>query len=103
MTKYADIVFDGPPGHEAGRFVEVEDGAGRSINAGEWIKRDDGLWALRLTESDTHIIPVFAEDGKTPVLFDVYVLVAGQPTWIGSRRTLEQALSAAKNISADGT
>lgn len=42
-----DIVFDGPPGHESGRFVEVErDGV--SINAGAWRKRDDGLWALRI-------------------------------------------------------
>ncbi|MFZ1009835.1 MAG: hypothetical protein WAN65_23565 [Candidatus Sulfotelmatobacter sp.] len=97
MTKYTDILFDGPPGHEAGRFVEVEDGAGRSINIGEWIERDDGLWALRLTESDTRLVPVFAENSKTPMLFDIYVLVSGQPTWIGSRRTVEQCTLAIKN------
>lgn len=44
-----NIIFDGPPGHDAGRFVEVETDDGRSINAGEWIKRPDGLWALRIT------------------------------------------------------
>lgn len=43
-----DVVFDGPPSHESGRFVECEDGKGRSINAGEWIQRHDGLWALRI-------------------------------------------------------
>jgi hypothetical protein len=43
-----DIVLSGPPGLEGGRFIEVEDGHGRSISAGEWIKRDDGLWMLRL-------------------------------------------------------
>ena len=32
-----DIVFDGPPGPESGRFVEVEDEQGHNINAGEWI------------------------------------------------------------------
>ena len=42
-----DIVFDGPPSHESGRFVEVEE-AGSSIEIGSWFKRPDGLWALRL-------------------------------------------------------
>jgi hypothetical protein len=41
------IIFDGPPSHESGRFVEVELN-GKSVNAGEWIQRDDGLWALVL-------------------------------------------------------
>ena len=43
--KHIDIVFDGPPGQDAGRFIEVEDENGRSINAG--VQRDR-LWALRL-------------------------------------------------------
>ncbi len=43
-----DIVFDGPPGPESGRFVEVEDLNGRSIIVGEWIERPDGYWALRV-------------------------------------------------------
>ena len=40
------IVFDGPPGPEAGRFIEVEDADGHSINVGEWQKRGDGNWQL---------------------------------------------------------
>lgn len=43
-----NIVFDGPPGPEAGRFVEVELDDGRSISVGEWIERLDGMWALRI-------------------------------------------------------
>jgi len=43
-----DIVFDGPPGHEAGRFVEVEAPPGRSVRHGEWIRRENGYWALRI-------------------------------------------------------
>ena len=43
-----DIVFDGPPSHESGRFVEVENQDGHSISVGEWIERDDGYWVLRL-------------------------------------------------------
>lgn len=45
---YIDVVFDGPPSHESGRFVEVENPAGQGINAGEWIDRGNGLWALRI-------------------------------------------------------
>lgn len=43
-----DVVFDGPPSHESGRFVEVEDMQGRSVRVGEWIDRKDGYWALRI-------------------------------------------------------
>lgn len=49
---FIDIVFDGPPSHESGRFVEVEDDAGRSISYGQWIERKDGLWALRIHSDD---------------------------------------------------
>jgi len=45
---FVDIVFDAPPGPESGRFVEVENAMGESINAGEWIKRKDGYFALRI-------------------------------------------------------
>ncbi len=39
------IVFDGSPGTEGGRFVEVETQPGISINAGQWAQRD-GFWLL---------------------------------------------------------
>lgn len=42
------ILFDGPPGPEAGRFVEVETPDGRSVNAGTWHERPDGYWELRI-------------------------------------------------------
>jgi hypothetical protein len=47
------VVFDGPPGHESGRFVECETPDGRSINAGEWHERNDGLWELRIPNALT--------------------------------------------------
>lgn len=47
-----NLVFDGPPSHESGRFVEVELDDGRSVGCGEWIERPDGLWALRITAGD---------------------------------------------------
>ncbi len=46
--KFIDIVFDGPPGPESGRFVEVEDEAGKSIDFGQWVHRPDGFWVLRI-------------------------------------------------------
>lgn len=47
-----DIVFDGPPSPEMPRFVEVENGRGRSVNCGEWLQRPDGYWVLRITAED---------------------------------------------------
>lgn len=45
-----DIVFDGPPAHESGRFVEVERTSnGHGVSIGRWHERDDGLWALRIS------------------------------------------------------
>jgi hypothetical protein len=50
---FVDIVFDGPPGPEDnGRFVEVESPPGHSIRFGEWVRRAEGLWALRITAAD---------------------------------------------------
>lgn len=46
--KYVDVVFDGPPAPESGRFVELESPAGTGIRFGEWIDRGDGYWALRI-------------------------------------------------------
>ena len=50
-----DIVFDGPPGPESGRFVEVENAEGHSIKFGEWVKRADGYWVFRIEQ---HSLPV---------------------------------------------
>ncbi|TCO43581.1 hypothetical protein EV646_112158 [Kribbella antiqua] len=43
-----NIVFDGPPAPEGGRFVEVETDDGHSISIGQWLQRSDGNWALRI-------------------------------------------------------
>lgn len=51
LEKDVDIVFDGPPGPEAGRFVEVEV-EGKSINFGRWVHREDGYWVLRFNVNE---------------------------------------------------
>jgi len=44
-----NIIFDGPPGHKAGRLVEVEDfETGKSVGVGHWWPQGNGLWALTL-------------------------------------------------------
>lgn len=48
QTSAINIIFDGPPSPESGRFVEVENDEGKSISIGEWIEREDGFWALRI-------------------------------------------------------
>lgn len=45
---YIDVVFDGPPSHESGRFVECEAPDGSRVSAGEWAQRPDGLWRMRI-------------------------------------------------------
>ena len=39
------IVFDGPPGHQSGRFVEVENSDGEGLSGGEW-KQAGEFWRL---------------------------------------------------------
>lgn len=79
--KHTDIVFDGPPGHEAGRFVEVEDAGGKSIRLGEWVHRADGYWALRIvTASDiladlTALLRVTEHDGSQWISADAFDVV----------------------------
>lgn len=47
---YFDFVCDAPPGPESGRFIEVENALGQGISKGQWLKRPDGYWVLRVTE-----------------------------------------------------
>ncbi len=46
--EYIDIVFDDSPGSVSGRFVEVEDPSGASINAGVWVQQVGEPWYWRL-------------------------------------------------------
>jgi hypothetical protein len=40
------LLIDGPPGPEAGRFVDVVDSDGAGVRLGDWYETPDGLWAL---------------------------------------------------------
>lgn len=65
MSDYIDIVFDGPPSHESGRFVEVENSKGESIDFGEWRHRPDGYWALRIPREDNLPCPKCGKGGSS--------------------------------------
>lgn len=56
MSQHIDIVFDGPDGPSAGRFIEVENDKGISIKMGTWILRQDGYWVLRLDAVDVAVL-----------------------------------------------
>ena len=94
MTKHVDIVFDGPPGPEAGRFVEVENESRQSIKFGQWIKRDDGYWVLRiilseaLTPRHQYLNEVAAERGETEVSDAVLQVDDGSPGRLSRSRSL---------------
>lgn len=80
-----NIVFDGPPASESGRFVEVETDDGASVRVGEWIDRGDGTWALRLPAP-----PVVDEATETVVEY----LLLGHPAWPGNLATRDEESAA---------
>lgn len=50
--RFVDVVFDGEPGPDGPVFVETEDAQGRGIKLGNWVKREDDYWVLRITSGD---------------------------------------------------
>jgi len=49
------VIFDGPPAHKSGRFIETEREDGSSIKVGEWKDLEDGTWALCLRVIDEDV------------------------------------------------
>ena len=47
-----NIIFDGPPGPESGRFVEVETDEGQGMGIGSWVDQNNGHWSLRIGPDD---------------------------------------------------
>lgn len=62
-ARQIDFVFDGPPGPEAGRFVEAENPDGQSVKVGEWLERPDGKWALRVVLAEEPVGPEAPPEG----------------------------------------
>jgi len=75
---YIDIVFDGPPDHESGRFVEVENHEGEGMNFGDWVEREDGLWALRFDDGIGFYQAQLAERDKRVKELETTILSLGE-------------------------
>jgi hypothetical protein len=82
------VVFDGPPGPEAGRFVDVEtaDGANPAGGSGlDWQHRADGYWTLgpisaRIREVEIDLPAAEGRDYQWPQpARPIRVLVATEP------------------------
>ena len=42
-----DVMFDGPPSHEAGRFIDCHNAqTGEGVHWGEWLDNGDRSWSL---------------------------------------------------------
>jgi hypothetical protein len=63
MTEYIDVLFDRHPATPSGecRFIEVENNKGESIRAGEWVEREDGMWALRIPSMEQRVAEQIAD------------------------------------------
>lgn len=69
--EYIDIVFDGPPANESGRFIEVETPKGASIKVGEWLQQDNGNWTLRIP---FNITPLAISDRISQVQSELFAI-----------------------------
>jgi hypothetical protein len=65
------IVFDGPPSHESGRFVECETAAGVGINAGEWREIGD-FWHLIIPRHRDRAKQAEADVARLRDILDLY-------------------------------
>lgn len=80
-----NIIFAADGGPDNLRFVEVENFAGASVNAGTWIDRLDGLKALSLTvhksdlRTDAHTAAEVATDWISQLALDIAEAVMGNP------------------------
>ena len=78
------ILFDGPPSHDSGRFVEVEDATGKSISVGTW-KQEGRYWVLEI-HSDMTVRAELAEIRETAQ--EIYRHYAGSPNQVAALKKL---------------
>ena len=64
------VRFDGPPGPVSGHFIEVEDEAGRSICAGEWVQ-DGEFWLLIIDTDRLEPLPQVLVDNLDKFYHDI--------------------------------
>jgi predicted HAD superfamily Cof-like phosphohydrolase len=63
-----NIIFDGPPGPDGPRLIEVEDLQGKSFNLGLWTQREGGQWVLHVpAASDNTDVLAFQQKFDIPM------------------------------------
>lgn len=82
--KLIHIVFDGPPGPDGPRFIEVEDAEGNSLRVGEWHKLRD-RWVLRLWVEAR----CFSELAKAET-FEMHDVESGNVARVGYKMSTQQ-------------
>lgn len=87
------IVFDGPPGPVAGRFIECEDAEGQSVRIGEWVQDSDEQWALEIDGS--FIV-------NQPVIADAYSDEPWEGVQIVTREYFQQEIEFGNILDEDG-
>ena len=81
------VIFDGAPGHESGRFVELENEHGAGIGLGEWVE-NDGYWELRIKVED--VVAMASAKAREPVL-PVSTYCKAISTWLRLKKERIQA------------
>ena len=61
MSDKIHVVFDGPPSHKSGRFIEVETPDGKSCKCGEWKLYGGGISHLVISVDD-----IRSANGRAP-------------------------------------
>ena len=82
------VVFDGPPSHESGRFIEVETLDGKGINFGEW-EHDEKYWYLKIPVGRKPT-PATAEEVERRI--DAWYLHMRNkitPSWLNSQESVD--------------
>lgn len=94
MNKEIRIVFDGPPGPEGGRFVEVVSERGESLQIGKWVESGE-YWYLEIPDfyaeynkKDQQIAALTAERDDFQAM-----LLAGEPPYYTKWREVTAQLN----------
>ena len=101
------ILFDGPPSHESGRFIEVENEKGEGISFGEWVQEgtlDRDYWVLQFPDNrevNADLLEALEDIAKGNASIPDDVLISGRAAttsymWTYSQERARKAIAKAK-------
>jgi hypothetical protein len=99
--QYIQVVFDGPPGPEGGRFVEVENHMGKSMSVGHWAERTGGFHVLVLPRYTVLQMNGEQEHAVDKLLNVCRTLLNNYDTFIGHGELRQAVLDAGAAIGRD--